>query len=139
MNYLLYLIICDDCFSTGSCRYVYSTKTFMFSLHNINGYAPVKQNIKSSYGYAPVKQNIKSSYYSKAIYTCSRHGPTFGRGHDLYISNNAASNRNSYTACDCSFTPPTGYSGSCSYCNYYTGGSSHFTPTDVEVFYETTT
>ena len=126
MNYLLYLIICDDCFSTGSCRYVYSTKTFMFSLYNINGYAPVKQN-------------IKSSYYSKAIYTCSRHRPTFGRGHDLYISNNAASNRNSYTACDCSFTPPTGYSGSCSYCNYYTGGSSHFTPTDGEVFYETTT
>ena len=126
MNYLLYLIICDDCFSTGSCRYVYSTKTFMFSLYNINGYAPVKQK-------------IKSSHYSKAIYTCSRHRPTFGRGHDLYISNNAASNRNSYTACDCSFTPPTGYSGSCSYCNYYTGGSSHFTPTDVEVFYETTT
>ena len=126
MNYLLYLIICDDCFSTGSCRRVYSTKTFMFSLYNINGYAPVKQN-------------IKSSHYNDAIYTCSSYGPTTGHGRDLYISNNAASNRNSYAACDCSFTPPTGYSVSCSYCNYYTGGSSHFTPTDVEVFYETTT
>ena len=113
-------------FSTGSCRYVYSTKTFLFSLYNINGYAPVKLN-------------IKSSRYSNAIFTCSSFGPSLGYGQYLHINNNAASNRKSFTACNCSFTPPTGYSGSCSYCNYFVGGSSLFTPTDAEVFYETTT
>ena len=82
-------------FSSGSCRYVYSSKSFLFSLYNINGYAPVKVN-------------IKSSRYSKAIYTCSSYGPSFGNGHDLYISNNAASNRNSYTNCDWSYPLPLG-------------------------------
>ena len=116
------------CFSTGSCRYVYSSKSFLFSLYNINGYAPVKVN-------------IKSSYYSSAIYTCSDRGPSFGNGHDLGISNNAPSNRNSYTYCGSgSYLLPPGYSASGSSCRFYAGGSSaFFTPTDVEVFYETTT
>ena len=115
------------CFSTGSCRYVYSSKSFLFSLYNINGYAPVKVN-------------IKSSRYSTAIDTCSRYGPTFGGAHDLHISNNAASNRNSYTSCGYSYPLPHGYSAYYSSCRFYAGGSSiYFTPTDVEVFYETTT
>ena len=36
-------------FSTGSCRSGYSSKSFLFSLYNINGYAPVKMNIMSGY------------------------------------------------------------------------------------------
>ena len=83
------------CFSTGSCSYVYSSNSFLFSLYNINGYAPVKVN-------------IKSSRYSTAIDTCSRYGPTFGGAHDLHISNNAASNRNSYTSCGYSYPLPYG-------------------------------
>ena len=115
------------CFTTGSCRYVYSSKSFLFSIYNINGYAPVKVN-------------IKSSYYSKAIYTCSSVGPNFGNGHDLDISNNAASNRYSNTRCGYSYPLPAGYSASGYSCRFYAGGSSHsFTPTEVEVFYETTT
>ena len=114
------------CFSTGSCRYVYSSNSFLFSLYNINGYAPVKVN-------------IKSSSYSKAIYTCSDKGPSFGYGHDLYISNKAASNRNSYTYCGYSYPLPHGYSASGYSCRFYAGGSSYkFIPTNVEVFYETT-
>ena len=35
-------------FSTGSCRSVYSSKSFLFSLYNINGYAPVKVIIRST-------------------------------------------------------------------------------------------
>ena len=113
-------------FPTGSCRYVYSSQSFLFSLYNINGYAPVKVN-------------IKSSRYSKAIYTCSDRGPSFGNGHDLYISNKAASKRNSYTNCDWSYPLPPGYSASGHSCRFYAGGSSYkFIPTDVEVFYETT-
>ena len=84
--------------------------------------------------------NIKSSYYSKAIYTCSDRGPSFGDAHDLHIHNNAASNGNSYTYCGDNYPLPPGYSASGHSCPFYAGGSSfYFTPTDVEVFYETTT
>ena len=113
-------------FSTGSCRSVYSRKSFLFSLYNINGYTSVKVN-------------IKSSRYSYAIHTCSSYGPTFGEKYfDLYIHNNAASYRYSYTYCGYSYPLPPGYSASRVYCRFY-AGSYQFTPTDVEVFYETTT
>ena len=126
--FYIYILISEKCFFTGSCRSVYSSKSFLFSLYNINGYAPVKVN-------------IKSSHYSNAILTCSSDGPIFGAGgHDLYISNNAASNSNSYTYCGFLYPLPPGYSASGSSCRFYAGGSSiYFTPTDVEVFYETTT
>ena len=40
-------------FSTGSYSFVSSSKSFQFSSYNINGYVPVKLNIKSSrYSYA---------------------------------------------------------------------------------------
>ena len=121
------LIISDKCFSTGSCRSVYSSKSFLFSLYNINGYAPVKVN-------------IKSSHYSNAIYTCSSIGPTFGGRYDLYIHKNAASNSISQTYCGYRYSLPPGYSAYGFSCRFYAGGSSiYFTPTDIEVFYETTT
>ena len=113
------------CFSTGSCRYVYSSNSFLFSLYNINGYAPVKVN-------------IKSGQYSNAIRTCSDSGPSFGGGRDWWIANNAAGNHNSYTYCGSSYPLPPGYSASGFSCQFY-AGSYQFTPTDVEVFYETTT
>ena len=108
-------------FSTGSCRYVSSSKSFLFSLYNINGYAPFKVNIKSS----------RSSY---AIYTCSDRGPVFGGGHVWWIANNAGSNRDSHTYCGNSYPLPPGYSASGASCQFY-AGSYKFTPTDVEVFY----
>ncbi|CAH3186037.1 unnamed protein product, partial [Porites evermanni] len=100
----------------GSCRYVSSSKSFLFSLYNINDYAPVKVN-------------IKSSLY--AIYTCSNYGPTFGNGHDLYLSNNAASNRNSYTY---SVVPPNRSPLGTLHLVLsvdFMQGSCKFTPTDV--------
>ncbi|CAH3131896.1 unnamed protein product [Porites lobata] len=103
------------------------TDIFLFSLYNINGYASVKVN-------------IKSSHYSKAIYTCSDRGPSFGYGHDLGISSNATSNSNSHTFCGHTYPLPHGYSAYYSSCRFYAGGSGiYFTPTDVEVFYQTTT
>ena len=104
---------------------VASNKSFLFSLYNINGYVPVKVD-------------IKSGYYSGAIRTCSGRGPAFGGGHDWWIANNAASNRNSYTYCGSSYPLPPGYSASGASCQFY-AGSYKFTPTDVEVFYLTTT
>ncbi|XP_068673429.1 uncharacterized protein [Montipora foliosa] len=111
--------------SPSTCAYASSSKSFIYSLYNINGYAPVKLQ-------------VKSGGQSHAIYRCSSYGPTFGGGHNIYISNNAASNRNSYTYCDSSYPLPPGYSPSWTYCVFYAGGYK-FTPTDVEVFYETTT
>ena len=96
-------------------------------MYNINGFSPVKLQIKST-----------RQYY--AIYRCSGYGPTFGGGHDIYISNNAASNRYSSTYCGDTYPLPPGYSSSGGSCRFYAGGGSYtFTPTDVEVFYETTT
>ncbi|XP_015756475.1 PREDICTED: hemicentin-2-like isoform X1 [Acropora digitifera] len=111
----------------SSCGYASSSKSFLYSLYNINGFSPVKLQ-------------IKSGLQINAIYRCSRYGPTFGGGHDIHISNNAASNRNSYTSCGHTYHLPPGYSSYYSSCRFYAGGGSYkFTPTDVEVFYETTT
>ena len=112
-------------FSPGSFRHVSSSKSFLFSLYNINGYVPVKLN-------------IKSSQYSYAIASGSRYGPFFGSGADLIIQNNAASNRNSFTSCGNTYHLPPGYSATHGSCRFY-AGSYQFTPSDVEVFYETTT
>ena len=108
----------------GSGGYASSSKSFIYSLYNINGYAPVKLQIKSG----------RNRY---AIDRDSRYGPTFGGGFDIYISNNAASHRRSYTSCGATYPLPPGYSSS-GLCSFY-AGSSYFTPTDVEVFYEVTT
>ena len=111
-------------FMTG-CEYHSSRKAFLFSLYNVNGYAPVKLN-------------IKSSDTMTAIYSCADKGPDFG-GNDLVITNNAV---DSYTICGVSYSLPPGYSESQSAtpCSFFADGSSYkFNPTDVEVFYQTTT
>ncbi|XP_044163464.1 uncharacterized protein LOC122947919 [Acropora millepora] len=109
----------------GSCAHVSSSKSFIYSLYNVNGYHPFKLQIKSGHeGYA--------------IYTCSSYGPTFGGGHDIHIANDAASNQGSYFTCGNSYQLPPGYSSASSSCHASFAGSQHFTPTDIEVFYETT-
>ncbi|XP_067017562.1 roundabout homolog 3-like isoform X2 [Acropora muricata] len=113
--------------SPSSCAWASSSKSFIYSLYNINGFSPVKLQ-------------IKSGMQSYAIYRCSSYGPIFGDGHDILISNHAASNRYSHTFCGRTYHLPPGYSSSYSSCRFYAGGGSHkFSPTDVEVFYETTT
>ncbi|XP_044163643.1 uncharacterized protein LOC122947998 [Acropora millepora] len=109
------------------CAYLSSSKAFIYSLHNVNGYYPMKLQIKSGQG-------------GYAIYTCKSHsyGPTFGHNHDIYISNNAGSNRSSFFSCNHSYQLPPGYSSASSSCHASFAGSQSFTPTDIEVFYETT-
>ena len=80
-------------FSTGSYRFVSSNQSFLFSLYNINGYAPVKLN-------------IRLSRYSYAITSGSSYGPFFGGGADLIIRNNAGSNQNSFTHCGNTYPLP---------------------------------
>ena len=122
-----YVIIKKMCcfLSLGSGGYASSSKSFIYSLYNINGYAPVKLQIKSG----------RKQY---AIYRGSSYGLIFGNGHDIYIHDNAASHRLCYTYCGDTYPLPPGYSSYGSSCTFY-AGSYTFTPTDIEVFYETTT
>ena len=65
-----------------------------------------------------------------AIYKDSTHGPTFGNGWDIYISDNANNNSDSYTHLSHYETPkganmPT----------TVLSGTRHFSPDDWEVFY----
>ncbi|XP_067017567.1 probable oxidoreductase PXDNL isoform X2 [Acropora muricata] len=109
------------------CDRASSSKSFIYSLYNINGFSPVKLQ-------------IKSGSHTEATVRCFPYGPTFGFGFDIHISNNASSNRNSFTFCGESYHLPPGYSSFGSSCRFYAGGGSYkFSPTDVEVFYETTT
>ncbi|XP_068688053.1 uncharacterized protein [Montipora foliosa] len=99
----------------SSSGYISSTKAFVYSL-------------KNPYGYDNQKFAIKSSYYSYAIYVHPSYGPTFGNGHEIYTSGN-----NGYTSCGYAYQLPPGSSKG--RCPFYTGSSS-FTISEIEVFYE---
>ena len=87
--------------------------------------------------YNPVKLQVKSDRYKNAVIRCDSWGPRFG-WFDIFISNNADSKQDSVTYCGERYPLPPGYSLSGSNCTFY-AGSFYFTPTDIEVFYETTT
>ena len=113
----------------GYCSYGYSSKAFIYSLTNNNGSGHVVYN--------PVKLQVKPDNYQYAVKRCDSSGPIFG-WNDIRISNNSASNQHSRTYCGGSYPLPPGYSLFGSNCTFY-AGSYRFTPTDIEVFYETTT
>ncbi|CAH3192628.1 unnamed protein product, partial [Porites evermanni] len=113
----------------GLCQFGNSSKAFIYSLTNNNGSGHAVYN--------PVKLRVKSGKDHEAVYRCHLNGPIFG-WLDIAISNNSASNNDSHTYCDWSYPLPPGYSLSRSNCAFY-AGSFRFTPTDIEVFYETTT
>ena len=113
----------------GYCSYGYSSTAFIYSLTNNNGSGHAVYN--------PVKLRVKPDMYRYAVGRCDSFGPYFGWG-DIFISNNAASKQDSHTYCGGSYPLPPGYSLSGPNCTFYSG-SYKFTPTDIEVFYETTT
>ena len=113
----------------GDCQFGYSSKAFIYSLTNNNGSGHAVYN--------PVKLLVKSDMYMRAVDRCASYGPIFG-WNDIRISNNSASNQHSRTYCGRSYPLPPGYSLSGRNCTFSAGNFS-FTPTDIEVFYETTT
>ena len=122
--FAFFKLICGSFFLSGSCSYSSAAKAFIFSLYNTNGYDPVKLT--------------QYRYLNKAMYSCSSYGPTFGGNHgqhDIYMPNLAVNNQNSFTICGSTYSLPQGYLAG--YCSFFAGGS-HFTPTDIEVFYEAT-
>ena len=112
-----------------SCGYRYDSAAFLFSLVNKPGWQPLKLDQTGKYSY----------YRSYSIYSCSSYGPTFGGGHDIYISNNAASGTNSHAVnLGHTYSPPPGNSYGSSFTRSFLAGSPYYRPDEVEVFYETT-
>ena len=107
--------------------YRYDSSAFLFSLVNKPGWAPVK---------LPAYR-----YYGNAIYDCSSYGPTFGGGNDIRIDDYASSGSGSITYLGHTYTPPSGYRYGSTFSNTFLQGqrnTDHFTPDEVETFYETT-
>ena len=90
-------------------------------------------------GWAPVKlpQTGKYSSGRRSIYCGSRYGPLFGEGSDIYISDYASSNSGSYSDLGYTYSPPSGYSFGSTFAQTFLAGTYHFTPDEVETFYET--
>ena len=109
-------------------RYWYDSNAFLFSLVNKPGWAPIKL--------PQTGKNTSRRQYS--IYFNPSFGPTFGGGNDIYISNYASSNRNSYGNLGHTYSPPSGYSDGNTLAKIFLAGTYSFTPDEVETFYETT-
>ena len=94
----------------SSSRYKKQNNSFLFSLINESK--------------KPEKIMI-NSYYEKAIYCSASYGPTFGGGHDIYISDKSNENKLSYS----------GGSGN-SYISAYStiAGSKNFQVLEIEVY-----
>ncbi|KXJ14138.1 hypothetical protein AC249_AIPGENE7482 [Exaiptasia diaphana] len=105
----------------------FSNQSFLYSLYSIKGYQPVKLNLTG----------LDNNKY--AILGYATNGPTFGcdylRPPGLYISNNASSNFQSHSYLGQPYQKPPKCKISCS--EFFVGSRS-FKPSDVEVFYETT-
>ena len=120
LSYLLIhasLSLCSPS-SSGSSSYGSTSNSFIFSLRNKEGLAPFKRMV------------ARPQY---AIYRYSSYGPTFGYGFDIYIADNANTNRHSHTAFGeyGTYTVPSGVKEA------YTilAGAKNFSPDDWEVFY----
>ena len=122
------IVKCRHYLPGGYCRFGHSSKAFIYSLTNNNGPGHAVYN--------PVKLPVKSDSYHQAVLRCDSYGPIFG-WNDILISNNSGTNQDSFTYCGRAYLLPPGYLSSCN-CKFY-AGSYRFTPTDIEVFYETTT
>ena len=104
------------CFLASVNKWGTTSKSFIFSLVNKEGLAPFKSMCSES---------------SYAIYRGSSYGPTFGRGYDIYIADNANQNTDSNTNFGVSYSLPNGVT----YPSPILAGTYSFPPDDVEVFY----
>ena len=112
--------------ASGSGRYQNDSKAFLFSLVNKPGWAPVK-----------LSQSGQNSSGKYSTFFRSSYGPTFGGGHNIYISNYASSNSYSYSNLGYTYSPPSGYSYTSTFAKTFLAGTYNFTPDEVETFYET--
>ena len=110
-------------------RYQYDSKAFLFSLVNKPGWAPVKLPQTGKYG----------SSRAHSMFSHSSYGPTFGGGHDIYLSNLASFGTYSYSNLGYTYyDPPRGNGHGTTFARTFLAGSHKFTPDEIETFYETT-
>ena len=114
-------LCCCYFFSDSSASYSHSAQSFIFSFKNKDNLDPFKVLVK----------NLENGIYGNNGY-----GPTFGAGHDIYISNNANGNRNSECNLGHSYVQPPGYTYGSSKIRNLLAGSYKFQPNEVEVFYQ---
>ena len=110
----------------SSNKYQYDSKAFLFSLVNKPGWAPVKLPQRGRY----------SSNREYSVRFRSSYGPTFGGGKEIYISNYASSNSHSYSNLGHTYSSPGENSYSNIFSQTFLAGTHHFTPDEVETFYE---
>ena len=96
--------------------------SFLFSLRNFQGSPHFK---------AP----LKDEYDPHAIYRSARSGPTFGKGPDLYISENSTTNVDSYALIGKTYHPPFGDSTEGKNTPFLLAEETNFSPSEVEVLY----
>uniref|UniRef100_A0A7S2EA53 TLDc domain-containing protein n=1 Tax=Ditylum brightwellii TaxID=49249 RepID=A0A7S2EA53_9STRA len=106
---------CDTPWSSDG-GYKSASKTFLFSLHCFSGLSPTKMRLKDGHASTAVCHN---GFY----------GPTFGRGFDLYVGNEASTTSVSYTKVGGTYQYPAGLTNT----TFLTGGR-HFQASEVEVF-----
>ncbi|PFX11604.1 uncharacterized protein LOC111319474 [Stylophora pistillata] len=99
----------------SSGRWFRCSQAFLFSMVNTNGLGPTKLQLFDN--------------HEHAIYCETSCGPTFGEGHDLYISGDANVNSSSFACLGNSYQCPTGQVA-----ETFLAGSGNFTVTDYEVF-----
>ena len=104
------------CLTESNGGWASTSNAFIFSLSNKEGLAPFKSLVTEP---------------SKAIYRKSAYGPTFGKGNDIKIANNAGSNTHSHTHFGDSYSVPSGVQDP----HTILAGTQTFTPDDWEVFY----
>ena len=100
--------------------YFQSNNAFLFSLKNSDN-----QHYKM-----PV------NYPNNAIYCSPTYGPTFGGGHNLYISDNCHVNTKSYSNLGYYYKAPTGYIYGTDQARSLLAGTIKFKVDEYEVFYQ---
>ena len=86
-------------------------------------------SIVNPHGLGPTKLRLVAGQEQNAIYCKSSYGPTFGKGHDLHISENANKNNKSYSFLGNSYQCPLKGKRGTLFTN-----TDDFTVEDYEVF-----
>ena len=84
---------------------------------------------------APFKAPLKDENDMRAISRNSEYGPTFGKGIDLRIHDNAGSNTLCFSRFGYSYQPAPGYTDGETITGTLLAGSYNFSPSEIEVLY----
>jgi hypothetical protein len=92
--------------------------SFIFSLRN-------RENLP------PFKAPLKDQNTQYAIFTGTRYGPTFGKGHDIHMHDDAPSNTRSLATFNVTYQAPSGVNSA----RTILAGAYYFQPSEIEVFH----